>query len=79
MVKIEYWPAVFLALCFGYFSIQEFYLRNIFRGILGVLFSWTFIPLIVSLIQACVWLFKGKEWFESKYNNIVKPPKQLLS
>jgi len=66
---INYWKAILIALIGGGFGIQEFYLKNTFRGILGVLFWWTGIPAIIALIQCLIWLFKGEDYFNQKYNN----------
>ena len=75
-MKRNYWAAILLAFIVGSLGIQEFYLGNAFRGILGILFCWTFIPAIVALVQICVFLFKGEDYFNSKYNkeDISKKP-----
>lgn len=67
---IRYWPAVVLAILFGVVGLQEFYVKNLVRGILAVLFCWTFIPAAVAFIQVCVWLYCGKEWFYKRYNHV---------
>lgn len=66
--KIDFWVALFLAATLGTFGVQEFYVKNIGRGILGVIFAWTCIPTIVALVQIIKWAFMGKEDFEAKYN-----------
>lgn len=45
---------VLLAVFFGWFGVHRFYLGDIGLGILYLLFSWTFIPYFVSLIEAIV-------------------------
>jgi len=71
--EIKYWPAIILALLFGSIGLQEFYIGNTFRGILGILFCWTGIPALVSFIQAIIWLVDGEETFNKKYNNYINP------
>lgn len=66
--KIDFWVALFLAVTLGAFGVQEFYVKNTGRGILGVIFAWTGIPTIVALVQTIKWAFMGKENFENKYN-----------
>lgn len=41
-----------LALCFGTIGLHMFYARKVTKGVLMVLFCWTAIPTIISLIQA---------------------------
>ncbi|WQJ53723.1 MAG: hypothetical protein [Wendovervirus sonii] len=65
---IKYWPAVILALVFGSIGLQEFYIGNTVRGILGILFCWTFIPALIALIQVIKWLIWGEYKFNKKYN-----------
>lgn len=43
--------AVLLALFLGGVGAHRFYLGQIGWGILYLLFSWTFIPMIVSLVE----------------------------
>ena len=68
MKKLNYWCFLILAFLFGFFGLQEFYRRETGLGILAVLFCWTFIPAIVATIEGLVWLFKGPDEFNLKYN-----------
>lgn len=68
MNKPCYWNAILLALIFGVIGIQEFYVNHTVRGILSILFFWTWIPALVALIQIGVWLYKGEDYFIKKYN-----------
>ena len=43
-----------LAILLGGLGVHHFYLGNIGMGILYLLFSWTFIPLIVGVIEGIV-------------------------
>lgn len=43
-----------IAFLLGGLGIQEFFLGNDFRGVLGILFCWTGIPAIVSIVQLII-------------------------
>ena len=60
--------AVVLALLLGSIGIHRFYLEQWVYGILYLLFSWTFIPLIISIIDFLIFLVMSKESFDTKYN-----------
>lgn len=66
----NYWIAIVLALLFGFFGLQEFYVKRLGCGILAILFCWTFIPSLVALCEIIIWLFKGEDYFNKKFNNI---------
>jgi len=44
--------AVLIALTFGFFGFQKFYLGNVRAGVLSILFSWTFFPFFIALLDA---------------------------
>ena len=46
-----------MTLCFfgGWFGLHEFYLRKYLSGSLYLLFFWTFIPLLLSVIDFIVY------------------------
>jgi TM2 domain-containing membrane protein YozV len=56
-----------LALLVGGFGVHHFYLKHIGRGILYLLFCWTFIPAIVALIEGIIYLTCSEEEFQRKY------------
>lgn len=60
--------AAILALFLGGIGIHRFYLNQIGLGFLYLLFSWTFIPLFVSLIDFIVFLATDQKSFDYKYN-----------
>ncbi len=60
--------SIILALVFGAFGIHKFYLGRIKAGVLYLLFSWTFIPLLLALIDLIVLLTYNKQKFDKKYN-----------
>ncbi|MBR1793515.1 MAG: hypothetical protein IJ764_07760 [Bacteroidales bacterium] len=59
-----------VAFFLGGLGIQEFLIGNNLRGVLGVLFWWTFIPSIVALVQIVKALCAGSdEKFFAMYPN----------
>ena len=65
----KFWNFVAIAVLGGVFGLQEFYMNRIALGILAVLFWWTCIPAVVAFIEAIVWLFRGEEEFNKRFNN----------
>ncbi len=59
--------AALFALLLGGFGIHKFYLGKVGQGVLYLLFCWTFIPLIVSLIEGIVYLTMTDAHFAAKY------------
>lgn len=66
--KKNFWCFILLALLCGVIGLQEFYTNKTILGILAVIFSWTCIPAIVAFVEVIVWLFRGPEEFDFKYN-----------
>ena len=56
-----------LALLLGGLGVHHFYLKNIGRGILYLLFFWTCIPAIAALIEGIIWLTMSDNEFTAKY------------
>lgn len=56
-----------LALFLGGFGVHHFYLKHVGRGFLYLIFCWTFIPAIVSFIEAIIYLTTSDEEFHRKY------------
>ena len=56
-----------LAFFLGAFGIHRFYLGQ-WWGIFYLLFCWTFIPSIISLIETFVFLFSNQQNWDNKYN-----------
>jgi TM2 domain-containing membrane protein YozV len=75
--------AIILSLFFGAFGFQKFYLGEINKGTYSVLFSWTFIPMLIGLID----FIKLAVMNEMKFNNLynwgksqkTKPSKQTIN
>ncbi|POB12337.1 NINE protein [Sulfobacillus sp. hq2] len=59
-----------LALFLGAFGLQKFYLRKHAQGVLYVLFSWTFIPMIASFIEAIRIFSMTDDQFDDRYNTV---------
>lgn len=60
--------AAVLALLLGGLGIHKFYLGQIGMGIIYLLFSWTFIPMIIALVEAVIYLSMSDTAFANKYN-----------
>lgn len=60
--------AALLALFIGGLGIHKFYLGGWGWGILYIVFVWTFIPAIVSFIEAIILLFMSDAEFDRRYN-----------
>ena len=60
--------AALLAFFFGIFGVHRFYLGRPGLGILYLIFFWTLIPALVSLIDAIVFLSMDPDDFDMKYN-----------
>lgn len=58
-----------LALLLGGLGAHHFYLGNTGRGIIYIVFVWTFIPAIVGLVEGILYLTKSEEEFQQKYVN----------
>jgi TM2 domain-containing membrane protein YozV len=56
------------ALVFGGLGVHRFYLGQTGRGLLYLLFIWTFIPTIVAMIDGIVFLTQDEDTFNRKYN-----------
>ena len=70
--------AALLALFLGWMGIHKFYLGEKGKGLLYLLFSWTGIPLIISIINFFVLLFMSDEKFNEKYNKSLSVSKNSL-
>lgn len=57
-----------LAIFLGWIGVHKFYLDRAGQGIVYIIFSWTLIPLIVSIIEGIIYLTMTEEAFNLKYN-----------
>lgn len=62
---------ILLAFFLGAFGAHRFYLRQYWKGIFSILFCWTYIPFIISLIDVVIFIVMKKDEFDKKYNNII--------
>ena len=60
--------AVILALLFGGLGIHKFYLGKNAAGALYLIFCWTFIPCILAIVDAIIYLTMSKDNFDKSYN-----------
>jgi TM2 domain-containing membrane protein YozV len=71
--------AALLAFFLGGFGIHRFYLGQGGLGILHLIFCWTFIPAIISLIDAIIFLTMSDQAFDQKYNRFyAQAPQQQI-
>ncbi|MEO9851892.1 MAG: tellurite resistance TerB C-terminal domain-containing protein [Reichenbachiella sp.] len=70
--------ASLISLFYGAFGFQKFYLGQTNKGILSVLFCWTFIPMVIGLFDFISLAAMNKSTFNYKYNNGVAGKKQTL-
>lgn len=60
--------AAFLAIVFGGAGIHKFYLGKAGWGIIYIVFSWTFIPMLLGFIEGISYLLMSDKSFELKYS-----------
>lgn len=61
--------AIIFALILGSIGAHRFYLGQIKLGVVYLLFSWTGIPFIVSIIDAIMLILMNESEFLEKYNS----------
>lgn len=59
--------AALLALFLGGLGIHKFYLGKVGMGIIYLIFCWTGIPCIISIIEAIIYLTMSDTKFAQKY------------
>ena len=59
--------AILLALLLGGIGAHHFYLGNMGRGILFLLFCWTFVPLILACVAVVRYLLMSDKAFAKRY------------
>lgn len=57
-----------LAIFLGGLGAHKFYLGKLGMGFLYLIFCWTFIPAVVSLIEGILYLTKSDEQFAATYD-----------
>lgn len=66
--------AAILAIFLGGLGIHKFYLGKGVQGLLYLLFSWTFIPAMIALIEGIMYLTMDDRAFQRKYGTRQLPP-----
>ncbi len=61
--------AAVLAMFLGGIGIHKFYCGKVAKGILCILFCWTYIPSIIAFIEGIVYLTESDETFNVKHVN----------
>ncbi|AZB00690.1 TM2 domain-containing protein [Chryseobacterium joostei] len=60
--------ATILALFLGGLGIHRFYLGQNIKGILYLLFFWTFVPALIAFFDFLIFITMSEERFNYKYN-----------
>ncbi len=60
--------AALLAFFAGTFGFHKFYLGKPFQGLMYLFFFWSFIPSVISFVEAIMYLTMSEEDFDAKYN-----------
>lgn len=63
------YAAAIIAWLFGGFGIHHFYLGNIKRGVLFLLFFWTFLPALIAIFESIILITMNDKDFDKKYNS----------
>lgn len=68
--KIEKSKGIALLLCFflGGLGIHQFYLGNTTQGVFYLIFSWTCIPALISIVDFIILLCMSEAYFHQKYD-----------
>jgi TM2 domain-containing membrane protein YozV len=67
----------FLSLFFGVLGFQKFYLGETGKGILSILFCWTFIPVLIGWIDFAKFASVSEDKFNSRFNRNHKSLKKM--
>lgn len=58
-----------LAILLGSFGVHKFYLGLAGQGIFYLLFCWTWIPMLLGLIEGIMFLATSEEEFDERFNS----------
>lgn len=58
-----------LSFFLGSWGGQHFYLGNVGKGVLSIIFSWTLIPTIFGVLEGLKFISMSDEEFDAKYNS----------
>jgi len=65
------WVATLLAFFIGGFGGHKFYLGNTGAGVVYLLFFWTGVPLLISLVEMLMLAVMSEREFEIRYNHML--------
>lgn len=63
------WVAAALALLLGGLGAHKFYLGQTGMGIVYLLFCWTFIPMVISMIETLMLVVSSEREFDVRFNS----------
>ncbi|WP_434420596.1 NINE protein [Nannocystis pusilla] len=63
------WVAALLAFFLGGLGVHKFYLGQTGMGIAYLLFCWTFIPMVVSMIETIMLVLSSEREFDVRFNS----------
>lgn len=70
--------AIVLALLLGDAGIHKFYLGQTLQGVLYLIFCWTFIPVILAIVDAIIYISMSDQAFQQKYcGGVVNQQQQM--
>jgi len=62
------YTAWILAIIFWWIGFHKFYLWQYWQWIIYILFSWSFIPMILWLFEWITYLLNSQKYFDENYN-----------
>ncbi|MFZ6180263.1 NINE protein [Nannocystis pusilla] len=63
------WVAALLAFFLGGLGVHKFYLGQTGMGIAYLLFCWTFIPVVISMIETVMLVLSSEREFDVRFNS----------
>lgn len=57
-----------LAIFFGFLGLHKFYLGKATWGLVYLFFSWSFVPMILGVVEGLMYLLMSNQEFEKKYS-----------